>query len=1043
MPKDKEIKKVLVIGSGPIVIGQAAEFDYAGTQACLTLKEEGTEVILLNNNPATIMTDDKVADKVYFEPLTSESVTKIIQKERPDGMLATVSGQTGLNLAFTLQEKGILQQYDVKVLGTPIEAIMNGEDREKFRSLMHEMEQPIPESRIIENMDDAIDFLEKVDLPIIIRPAYTLGGSGGGIAKTNEEFIQFVTSGLRASPIHQCLIEKSIAGWKEIEFEVVCDAKKQAVSVCHMENIDPVGVHTGDSIVVAPIQTLEAHAIHMLKDASLTIVRELGIIGACNVQLAYHPKTNEYRVIEVNPRVSRSSALASKATGYPIAKIAAKLGLGYHLDEVYHAGAEETLATFEPKFDYKVVKFPAWPFDKLTDADRTLGTQMKATGEVMAVEKTVAAGLQKAIRSLELPLNGLSLPSVQSLTDDQLKQLLTQPDDRRFFAVTESFERGFSVESLYDLTNIDYFFLGEIKQLVSLRNLAALLSLDVISEDNLLLFKQYGFTNRQLAELWEVDTKAVQEKLQQFSIQPVYEAIKGYQSSSDEKAAYYYATWKQGNSSYKETAAKKVLIVGSGPIRIGQGIEFDYCSVQGIQALQKAGYETILMNNNPATVSTDYSLADKLYFEPVTAEDVLYVLEKENTNRVIVQFGGQTAINLANELEAAGVQMLGSNMDTIDMLEDRDRFYEYMNQVGVAHIPGLTAYSEIDVYEKAAKIGYPVLIRPSYVIGGQGMAILEDEMALRNYLEAQIATVSYPILLDAYYPGKEVEVDVVTDGNNIVIPAIFEHVEKAGVHSGDSMAITPPISLSEANKSEIVAYSESIAKGMDFKGIFNIQFVIYKDSLFVLEVNPRASRTVPIVSKVTNVNMIELATAALLDEVVYDTFGLLAENDFYTVKAPVFSNNKLPGVDPLLVPEMKSTGEVISIADKFSDSLKKAFIWNETFAEAFMKNDKEILIKSKDPYFIHVTERFKELGIELVEDMSTEETIKWLQSNKALALFNQETNQALRELALTNQVIVMSAEETVRAFSMMSDNELNVKAIQHYQINNEKEVILK
>lgn len=1045
MPKDNQIKKVLVIGSGPIVIGQAAEFDYAGTQACLTLKEEGCDVVLINNNPATIMTDDTVADTVYFEPLTTENVTTIIQKEKPDGILATVSGQTGLNLTYSLQEKGVLDKYNVKVLGTSMEAIMQGEDREKFRSLMHEMQQPVPESRIVEDIKDAEDFLKKVPLPIIIRPAYTLGGSGGGIAETEEAFIKYVTSGLRASPINQCLIEKSIAGWQEIEFEVICDRKKQAVAICHMENIDPVGVHTGDSVVVAPIQTLAEKSIALLKNASLSIVRELGIIGACNVQLAYHPEIGEYRVIEINPRVSRSSALASKATGYPIAKIAAKLSLGYDLDEIYHAGAGETLATFEPVFDYTVVKFPAWPFDKLTDADRTLGTQMKATGEVMAIEQTVAAGLQKAIRSLELPLNGLGMPSVQAMTNETLKKLLMSPDDRRIFAVIEAFYRDFSIEVVHSLTKIDYFFLQEIKQIVSMEKMAELLTLDIVSPDTLLLLKQSGFTNTRLASIWHTDEKAVQDKLQQFMIQPFYEEIAAYKEKAEEEAVYYYATWKIDGKQIKESKNEKVLIIGSGPIRIGQGVEFDYCSVQGVQALQKYGYETILMNNNPATVSTDYELADKLYFEPITAEDVLHVLRHENMNQVIVQFGGQTAINLVEKLEASGVELLGSSMDTIDMLEDRDRFYQYVHQTGVQHIPGLTAESEEDVYDKAANIGYPVLIRPSYVIGGQGMAILEDEQALSDYLVSQVDTISYPILLDAYLPGKEVEVDVVTDGEDILVPAIFEHIEKAGVHSGDSMAVTPPVSLSEAHKAQIVNDAERIAKGMDFKGIFNIQFVIYDSQLYVLEVNPRASRTVPIISKVTSVNMIELATAALLGEDLKSnckTSGLLEENDFYTVKAPVFSNAKLPGVDPLLTPEMKSTGEVISMADTLEESLTKAFIWNETLANCHMQQEKEVLLSYYDAHFLHVADRLAELGINVTVEKD-KDVKSWLKSNKALAIFSADENREYRESALAHQVFVMSAEETVRAYSMMTNDKLNINPIQQYQSKMEKEVILK
>ena len=1053
MPKDKEIKKVLVIGSGPIVIGQAAEFDYAGTQACLTLKEEGCDVILINNNPATIMTDENIADKVYFEPLTVENIEEIIKKEKPDGILATVSGQTGLNLAFELQKQQIIEKYQLKVLGTPIDSIMQGEDRNKFRKLMQEINEPVPESEIIDNLEDALAFSKEVGFPIIVRPAYTLGGSGGGIATGENEFITYVTRGLRASPIQQCLIEKSIAGWKELEFEVIRDEKDNAVVICHMENIDPVGIHTGDSIVVAPIQTLTEKDIQLLRDASLKIVKEIGIVGACNVQLAFDPMTKDYFVIEVNPRVSRSSALASKATGYPIAKIATKLSLGYHLSEINYEKKNETLATFEPAFDYVVVKFPCWPFDKLTTADRKLGTQMKATGEVMAIEKTVAAGLQKAVRSLELEVDGLSLISLQSLDTVHLKKLVLHTDDRRFFVLLELFRRGISVEVIHKATKIDTFFLSEMQKLVQLEIVAKQSTIQSVTIEQMEQLKQAGFTDSWLAGIWNCSLSEVQKKRTDLTIFPTYEKIEAYSEEKTDEAAYYYATWKvQQKQRLKKENKEKVLIVGSGPIRIGQGVEFDYCSVQGIKSLQKYGYETILINNNPATVSTDYELADKLYFEPITAEDVLLVMHEEQIDKVIVQFGGQTAINLVKDLEDAGIELLGSTMDIIDTLEDRDRFYQYLQSINVPHIPGLIATSEADLLEKAKEIGYPILVRPSYVIGGKGMAIIESEKKLEKYIRYHLnKTTSYPILIDAYYPGKEVEVDVVTDGETIFIPAIFEHIEKAGVHSGDSMAVTPPISLDKAMKKKIVHYAERVAKGIEFKGIFNIQFVIYNETLYVLEVNPRASRTVPVISKVTGVNMIELATGTLLGKSLQSLSGgvkILPENDFYTVKAPIFSTAKLPGVDPILVPEMKSTGEIIAISHTLAGSFKKAFIWNEHLANAYKGEKKEMYITANEANFIQVKERFQQLGIELKykedfgENVPFEKIESWMKSEEALAIFSTEENSVERERATEFNLLVMTSEETVRAFSMMAKETVSITAIQQLELANEKEVVL-
>ena len=1058
MPKDTSIKKVLVIGSGPIQIGQAAEFDYAGTQACLTLKAEGCEVILLNNNPATIMTDENVADKVYFESLTVQNIEKIIQKERPDGILPTVSGQTGLNLAFKLQKQHIIEKYDLKVLGTPIEAIIRGEDRDQFRNLMQQIDEPISESTIIDNLDDALKFSYEVGYPLIVRPAYTLGGSGGGIATGENELIDFVTKGLRTSPINQCLIEESIAGWKEIEFEIVRDQADHAIVVCHMENIDPVGIHTGDSLVVAPIQTLSEADIALLRDASLKIVSELGIVGACNVQLAFDTQTKQYIVIEVNPRVSRSSALASKATGFPIAKIATKLSLGYTLDEL--TDEHGTLANYESKMDYVVVKFPCWPFHKLTSADRRLGTQMKSTGEVMAIEKTVAAAMQKAVRSLELGVDGLLLPSLEKMNTSELKKLIIRPDDRRFFAILELLSRGIDKEQIFKATKIDPFFLGEMEKLVRLEAKAKFATVDSVTVDQLIDLKKAGFTDQWLAKKWNTTTEKVRAKQRDYGIFPMYKTVKAYTDSLDEHAEYYYVTWMTDEEmaddvtceyhaapTTTENGREKILIIGSGPIRIGQGIEFDYCSVQGIQTLQKFGYEAVLINNNPATVSTDYEMADKLYVEPITAEDVLLVMEHENIHKAIIQFGGQTAINLVKQLEEAGVELLGSNMETIDTLEDRDLFYQYLQKIDVPHIPGLTATSHQDLERKAARIGFPILVRPSYVIGGTGMAIIRSKMELAKYIRNYLTEKSYPLLIDAYYPGKEVEVDAVTDGEKVFIPAIFEHIEKAGVHSGDSMAVTPPVSLSDAMKEQIIEYTEKIAKGIHFKGIFNIQFVIFNEKLYVLEVNPRASRTVPVISKVTGVNLIELATATLLGKSLKTDMKMLSENKFYTVKAPIFSTHKLPGVDPLLVPEMKSTGEIISIGQTLSESLAKAFLWNEELATKFFtQRKKEIYIASNDAQLKELKEPLKQMGINVKykEDFEAgfKELEKWMKSSEAFAIFSTEENSVERERALEFQLLVMTAEETLRAFSKIDPKNEQVTALQQLPLAYKKEVVL-
>lgn len=1053
MPKFQHIDKVLVIGSGPIVIGQAAEFDYSGTQACLTLKESGCEVVLINNNPATIMTDEHVANKVYFEPLTVDNIKQIIVKEKPDGILATVSGQTGLNLIFQLDEAGILKEYNIEVLGTSIESIAKGEDRKLFRDMMEWLKEPIAENAIVSRIDDALSFAEQVGYPIIVRPAYTLGGSGGGIAHDEQSFITYVSRGLRASPIGQCLIERSIAGWKEIEFEVVRDRKGNAVVVCHMENIDPVGVHTGDSIVVAPIQTLSKAEIKKLKEASISIVNELGIVGACNVQLAYNENDKEYIVIEVNPRVSRSSALASKATGYPIAKIATKLSLGFTLDELTFPKMKCSLATYEPEMDYVVVKFPSWPFNKLKEAERDLGTQMKATGEVMAIEHTVAAGLQKAVRSLELDVDGLRLLELASWTTEKLFSLLDNPDDRRFFAILELMRRDVSLPIIKERTSIDLFFLNEMKKLIDLEHkIIKVWTLENITGEQLLTLKQAGFSNRWLAAKWQCSLDELQEKLKKCQVAPVYAEITAYSADERVDAAYYYIVWRKTPYHEIEKQHQKVLMVGSGPIQIGQGIEFDYCSVHGVLALQKQQYETVLINNNPATVSTDYELADRLVVEPITSEDVLLIMELEGIEQVIVQFGGQTALNLVKDLEEAGVTFFGTTMDTIDKLEDRDRFYQYLQTINVPHIPGLIAHSEADLLDKVSTLGFPILIRPSYVIGGRGMEIFYDEATLKTYLAEQIDASAYPLLVDAYYPGKEVEIDVVTDGENIFIPAIFEHIEKAGVHSGDSMAVTPPISVSEEIKEQIVSYAERIAKGINFKGIFNIQYVIYENTLYVLEVNPRASRTVPVISKVTGVNMIDIATRTLLGKSLKKICGnvkILPDNPFYTVKTPIFSTNKLPGVDPILVPEMKSTGEVIALSTDYGESLKKAFLWNETLSNKFVQLEKELLVngqfQEKEAEQLEMS--LAKLGINYkfsdVQSL-TESLERWMKTGAAFAVYmpGEGVDRRIRERALEYDLFVFTALETLVAFSQMTKDATFIREIKEFKLAYEKEVVL-
>ncbi len=811
MPKDDTIQTILVIGSGPIVIGQAAEFDYAGTQACLALKEEGYKVILVNNNPATIMTDDMNADAVYFEPLTVDVLEKIISKEKPDGLLATLGGQTGLNLAYQLDDAGVLEKYNVKLLGTPIDSIKKGEDRELFRELMFEIGEPVPDSTIVHTLEEALAFADKIGFPIIVRPAYTLGGTGGGIADSLDTFKELVRGGLQESPITQCLIERSIAGYKEVEYEVMRDGNNTCITICNMENIDPVGIHTGDSIVVAPSQTLSDDEFQMLRAASIKIISALGIIGGCNIQFALDPNSKQYYLIEVNPRVSRSSALASKATGYPIARIAAKLAVGYDLSELINPVTKSTYSSFEPALDYVAVKFPRWPFDKFTTANRKLGTQMKATGEVMALHRSFEGGVQKAVDSLELKTIGLQLSSLKNKTVPELWGKLAEKSDERIFVIFEMLRKGVTIEEIHEATAIDYFFLKSFASLIQNEMEIEAKAIDQVTREELQTYKEKGFSDRYLASVWKVSEMEVRAHRKSLGLTAVYKTVDTCAAEFESHTNYHYSTYF-GENEQKKTDKKKVLMIGSGPIRIGQGIEFDYCSVHGVYALQDENVETIMINNNPETVSTDFATADRLYFEPLTLEYVLNVIEAEDIKDVIVQFGGQTAINLAKGLEDYGVNLLGTSFDTLDQLEDRDRFYQLLQKLDIPHVPGSMANGEEQLIARAEAIGFPVLLRPSYVIGGQGMEIIRSKESLLNRMVNGTALV-YPVLIDSYIPGKEAEIDLIADGNDVYIPIIAEHIEKAGVHSGDSMALLPAQSLTDDIKDKMTLYAKKLVSG--------------------------------------------------------------------------------------------------------------------------------------------------------------------------------------------------------------------------------------
>ncbi|HZK53396.1 MAG TPA: carbamoyl-phosphate synthase large subunit [Desulfosporosinus sp.] len=925
MPK-KEWKKVLVIGSGPIVIGQGAEFDYAGTQACRALREEGVEVILVNSNPATIMTDRETADRVYIEPLNVESLERIIERERPDGLIPTMGGQTGLNLAYQLAKAGVLDRCGVTLMGTSLKSIDQAEDRESFRALMQELGEPIPESVIVARVDEAIEFAAITGYPLIVRPAFTLGGTGGGIVQSSEELEQIAESGLQASLIDQILVERSVAGWKEVEFEVLRDSVGNCITICHMENMDPVGVHTGDSIVVAPCQTLTDREVQTLRSASRRIVEGLKIEGGCNVQFALHPSRNEYVVIEVNPRLSRSSALASKATGYPIAKVAAKIALGYALTEIKNAVTQKTSACFEPALDYVVVKIPRWPFDKFTEADRCLGTQMKATGEVMGIGRNLETALLKAIRSLDIKVYGVRLLELETLSDAELKTACLEPDDRQLFVFAEAMKRGWTVDWLAEVTGWNRYYLKILKRLV---DNTALLEKAPWDKALLLSAKRLGFADQEIASLWKSTEDEVYRFRLEQGIRPVFKMVDTCAGEFEATTPYFYSSYDVEDEGEVHNGPK-VVVLGSGSIRIGQGIEFDYCSVHAVLALRKAGIESVIINNNPETVSTDFDTADRLYFEPLTLEDVSAILDKEQPDGVIVQFGGQTAIGLASGLAARGYRILGTTVEDIDRAEERGTFDRVLQELGAKRPHGAGATNMEQVQRVAQDIGFPLVVRPSYVLGGRAMDIVYEADELETVVKRALSASSdQEIWMDQYLLGTEVEVDAISDGENVFIPGIMEHLERAGVHSGDSIAVYPPQTLDLTMQERIIALTESLARALKIKGLLNIQYVIYHKELYVIEVNPRSSRTVPFLSKVTGVPIVDWATQVILGrtwEEIKIPHGLWPTGDRVAVKAPVFSFSKLQRVEPSLGPEMKSTGEVMGIDRTYEKALYKALL---------------------------------------------------------------------------------------------------------------------
>ncbi len=987
MPKNPDIKKVLMIGSGPIVIGQAAEFDYAGTQACRSLKEEGIEVVLLNSNPATIMTDKDIADKVYIEPLTVEVVEQLILKEKPDSVLPTLGGQAGLNLAMELEERGFLKEHNVRLIGTTSETIKKAEDRQEFKDTMEKIGEPIAASLVVKNVEDGIAFSNKIGYPVVLRPAYTLGGSGGGIANNEEELVEILENGLRLSRVGEVLVERCIAGWKEIEYEVMRDSAGNCITVCNMENLDPVGVHTGDSIVVAPSQTLGDKEYQMLRTSALNIITELGITGGCNVQYALNPNSFEYCVIEVNPRVSRSSALASKATGYPIAKVAAKIALGYTLDEIKNAITGKTYASFEPMLDYCVVKIPRLPFDKFISAKRTLTTQMKATGEVMSICNNFEGALMKAIRSLEQHVDSLMSYDFTGLSKEDLIEELCIVDDMRIWRIAEAIRRGVDYETIHKITKIDNWFIDKIAILVEMEEE---LRKKELTEDLLREAKRIEFPDHVIAKLAGKTEDEVKALRKEYGITAAYKMVDTCAAEFEASTPYYYSVYGGENEADGKTDKKKVLILGSGPIRIGQGIEFDFCSVHCTWAFEKEGYETIIINNNPETVSTDFDIADKLYFEPLTPEDVENVVNVEKPDGAVVQFGGQTAIKLTEALIKMGVKILGTSAENVDAAEDRELFDGILEECHIPRPKGHTVYTAEEAKKAANELGYPVLVRPSYVLGGQGMQIAINDEDVEEYIGIinRIAQ-EHPILVDKYLQGKEIEVDAVCDGEDILIPGIMEHIERAGIHSGDSISVYPARTISETAKKTIEEYTRRLAKSLHVLGMINIQFIVCGEEVYVIEVNPRSSRTVPYISKVTGIPIVPLAAKVILGHKLKDLGyrpGLQPEAKYYAVKMPVFSFEKIRGADISLGPEMKSTGECLGISESFNEALYKAFLG----AGINLPKHKNMIITVRDEDkqdIIPIAKRFSDLGYKIYATRSTakvlnENGVKAVRTNK-------------------------------------------------------------
>ena len=983
MPRNNDIKKVLVIGSGPIVIGQAAEFDYAGTQACRSLKEEGIEVCLVNSNPATIMTDKQIADQVYIEPLTLESLKEIIIKEKPDSILPTLGGQAGLNLGMELAECGFLAEQGVKLIGTTAETIFKAEDRQAFKDTMEKIGEPIAASQVVKNIEDGIAFTNKIGYPVVLRPAFTLGGSGGGIAHDEQELIDILSNGLRLSRVGEVLVERCIAGWKEIEYEVMRDANGNCITVCNMENIDPVGVHTGDSIVVAPSQTLGDKEYQMLRTSALNIINELQITGGCNVQYALNPDSFEYCVIEVNPRVSRSSALASKATGYPIAKVTAKIALGYHLDEIKNAITQKTYASFEPMLDYCVVKIPRLPFDKFLTAKRTLTTQMKATGEVMSICNNFEGALMKAIRSLEQHVDSLMSYDFTGLTDDELEKQLAVVDDRRIWVIAEALRRGVKYEHIHEITKIDLWFIDKIAILVEMENR---LKTEELTVDLLKEAKRIEFPDNVISQLTDIDEADIKKMRYDNGIVAAYKMVDTCAAEFEAETPYYYSVFGSENEAAETNPQKKVLVLGSGPIRIGQGVEFDYCSVHCTWSFAKEGWETIIVNNNPETVSTDFDIADKLYFEPLTAEDVESIVNIEKPDGAVVQFGGQTAIKLTEALMKMGVKILGTKAEDVDAAEDRELFDEILQKTGIPRAAGGTVFTAEEAKKVANENGYPVLVRPSYVLGGQGMKIAWNDDEIEEFIGIiNTITQDHPILVDKYLMGKEIEVDAICDGTDILIPGIMEHIERTGVHSGDSISVYPAHTISEKAKETLVEYTKRLAQALHVVGMINIQFIDMDDNIYVIEVNPRSSRTVPYISKVTGIPIVDLAARIIMGETIKGmgyTPGLAPTADYIAIKMPVFSFEKLRGAEISLGPEMKSTGECLGIDKTFNGALYKAF----EGAGVELPKYKQMIMTVKDadkPEAVGVAKRFEKLGYKIY---ATRSTAKYLQEHGVNAL---------------------------------------------------------